>query len=202
MEHIFWRKPTPKLKSPAILGLACVRKPCLATWRAMQRDSNVQLVTSQFTYLSWSMAMSAHIHQLNLQMAPSLGPSDCSCMRGPTWELASWAPSVPWTIRENNTYCFKPPSFEVVSHAAITTDNWNAATKASSWWPSGKKSTCQCRRQGFNPWSGTIPLAVGQLSPCATNIEPVRHNSWSPCALEPVLHNKSSHHGEKSVYGN
>ena len=123
MEHIFWRKPTPKLKSPVILGLACVRKPYLATWRAMQRDSNVQLVPSQFTYLSWSMDMSAHIHQLNLQMAPSLGPSDCSCMRGPTWELASWAPSVPWTIRENNTYCFKPPSFEVVSHAAITADN-------------------------------------------------------------------------------
>ena len=119
MEHIFWRKPTPKLKNPAILGLPCVRKPNLATWRAMQRDSNVQLVPSQFTYLSWSMDMSAHIHQLNFQMAPT----HCSCMRGPKWELASWAPSVHWTIRENNTYCFKPPSFEVVSHAAITADN-------------------------------------------------------------------------------
>jgi len=25
------------------------------------------------------------------------------------------------------------------------------------WWPSGKESTCQCRRQGFDPWSGKIP---------------------------------------------
>ena len=123
MEHIFWRKPTPKLKSLTILGLPCVRKPNLTTWRARQRDSNVQLFPSHFTYLSWSMDMRAHIHQLNLQMAPTLGPSDCSCMRGSKWELASWAPSVHWTIRENNTYCFKPPSFEVVSHAAITADN-------------------------------------------------------------------------------
>ena len=25
------------------------------------------------------------------------------------------------------------------------------------WWLSGKKSTCQCRRRGFNPWVGKIP---------------------------------------------
>ena len=22
-----------------------------------------------------------------------------------------------------------------------------------AWWPSGKESMCQCRRQGFDPWS-------------------------------------------------
>jgi len=25
-------------------------------------------------------------------------------------------------------------------------------------WPSGKESTCQCRRLGFDPWPGKIPL--------------------------------------------
>ena len=25
------------------------------------------------------------------------------------------------------------------------------------WWLSGKESTCQCRRRGFDPWSGEIP---------------------------------------------
>ena len=25
------------------------------------------------------------------------------------------------------------------------------------WWLSGKESTCQCRRHGFNPWVGKIP---------------------------------------------
>ena len=30
----------------------------------------------------------------------------------------------------------------------------------------------QCRGQGFEPWSGKIPHAAEQLSPCATTIEP------------------------------
>ena len=46
------------------------------------------------------------------------------------------------------------------------------------WWPSGKASTSQCRKYGFNPWSGKIPRAVEQLGSCATATEPV-------CALEP-----------------
>ena len=41
------------------------------------------------------------------------------------------------------------------------------------WWLSGKEPACQCRRRGFNPWSGKIPRAAEQLSPCATNTEPL-----------------------------
>ena len=41
------------------------------------------------------------------------------------------------------------------------------------WWLSGKESTFQCRRHGFNPGSGKIPHAMEQLSPCATTVEPV-----------------------------
>ena len=33
--------------------------------------------------------------------------------------------------------------------------------------------SCQCRGHGFEPWSGGIPHAVEQLSPCATATEPV-----------------------------
>ena len=29
-----------------------------------------------------------------------------------------------------------------------------------------KKSACQCRRHGFDPWSGRILHAVEQLRPC------------------------------------
>ena len=32
---------------------------------------------------------------------------------------------------------------------------------------------------GFNPWSGKIPHATEQLSPCATTTEPAL---WSSCA--------------------
>ena len=32
-------------------------------------------------------------------------------------------------------------------------------------WHTGCRSTCQCRRHGFDPWSRKIPHAVEQLSP-------------------------------------
>ena len=42
------------------------------------------------------------------------------------------------------------------------------------WWLSGKESTCQCRRHGFDPWSRKIPRAEEQLSTCtSTASEPV-----------------------------
>ena len=40
-------------------------------------------------------------------------------------------------------------------------------------WLSGKDFACQCRRHGFDPWSGKIPHAMGQMSPCAETTEPV-----------------------------
>ena len=43
---------------------------------------------------------------------------------------------------------------------AVTIRNGN---RGLPWWLSGKESTCQCRRHRFNPWSGKIPHAVGQL---------------------------------------
>ena len=49
-------------------------------------------------------------------------------------------------------------------------------------WLSGKESTCQCRRHGFNPWSGTIPHAVEQL----------HHKCWA-WALESVSRNYQAH---------
>ena len=47
------------------------------------------------------------------------------------------------------------------------------------WWLSGKESACQCRRPGFDTWSGEIPHAAQQPSLCATVTEPVL---WSPGA--------------------
>ena len=44
------------------------------------------------------------------------------------------------------------------------------------WWLSGKESICQCRRHGLDPWSGKIPHATEQLSPCTTT---------TACTLEP-----------------
>ena len=40
------------------------------------------------------------------------------------------------------------------------------------WWRSGLESACQCRGHGIDPWSGKIPHAAEQLSPCTTTTEP------------------------------
>ena len=44
------------------------------------------------------------------------------------------------------------------------------------WWRSGEESACQCEGHGFEPWSGKIPHAAEQLSPCATTTEPTCRN--------------------------
>ena len=63
-------------------------------------------------------------------------------------------------------------------------------------------------------WSGKIPHAAEQLSPCATTTEPVLYNPCAttteasepqlpkPACLEPVLRNKRSHHNEKPAHSN
>ena len=45
------------------------------------------------------------------------------------------------------------------------------------------------RGHWFDPWSGKIPHATGQLNPCYTTPE--------ASTLEPTLSNKRSHHTEK-----
>ena len=66
------------------------------------------------------------------------------------------------------------------------------------WWLSGKESSCQRRRHGFDPWSGKIPHARGQLSLCAPTNEAVSRSlgaittgatycNYSVHALEPAL---------------
>ena len=35
--------------------------------------------------------------------------------------------------------------------------------------PLVKKTACQCK--GFDPWSGNIPHASGQISPCSATAE-------------------------------
>ena len=63
---------------------------------------------------------------------------------------------------------------------------------ALPWWRSGWESACQCRRHGFEPWSGKIPHAMEQLGPWATATEPAR--------LEPVLRNKRGRDSERPAH--
>ena len=55
-------------------------------------------------------------------------------------------------------------------------------------WLSGGASSGESRRHRFNPWSEKIPHAVGQLSPCATTVQPVL-KSPGTTTTDPVCHN-------------
>ena len=59
-----------------------------------------------------------------------------------------------------------------------------------------KESTCQYRRQGFDPWSGRIPRAIRQLS-LGTTIEPVFGTqgiaTTEPCAATTEPSSPRSH---------
>ena len=54
------------------------------------------------------------------------------------------------------------------------------------WWCSGWESACQCRGQGFDPWSGKIPHPAGQLSLCTATTKPVLNQSQSHWAKSRV----------------
>ena len=60
------------------------------------------------------------------------------------------------------------------------------------WWRSGWESACRCRGHGFEPWSGKIPHATGQLGPWATITE--------PACLEPVLRNRRGRDSERPAH--
>ena len=89
-----------------------------------------------------------------------------------------------------------------------STDEWTGLL----WWL--RESACQCRRQGFYPWSWRIPHVSGQLSPYTTttgsvlqslgaaNTDPTCHNHWSLGILESVFCNKRSHYNEKTAHHN
>ncbi|XP_055257161.1 T-complex protein 1 subunit zeta-2 isoform X2 [Moschus berezovskii] len=65
------------------------------------------------------------------------------------------------------------------------------------WWLGGQESACECRRHPL-PWSGKIPHAAEQLSPCSTAVEPVL---WSleATTTEPTCCNFQSLHALEPV---
>ena len=62
-----------------------------------------------------------------------------------------------------------------------------------------KNSPANAGDMGSIPNSGKIPHVVGKLSPWTTATKSTCHSCWSPHALEPVLHNKRSHHNERAA---
>ena len=75
--------------------------------------------------------------------------------------------------------------FSSAAQGACITWSLITITFGLSRWLSGKEFNCQCRRHGFNPWSGKTPHAEMQLTPRATTTEPV------PCSprtatIEPL----------------
>ena len=92
----------------------------------------------------------------------------CKTQRGFLQKLSSRLQS--WK-RETEAPCLDPAA---ANHPFITNGVcFQRAVSGLPCWLSGKESTCQCRRQGFDPRSRKIPHAAGQLSRCAVTIEHV-----------------------------
>ena len=59
------------------------------------------------------------------------------------------------------------PRHYLESHFVLCDRHTSKINLGPPWGLSGKESTYQWRRRGFDPWSGKIPYAVEQLSPFA-----------------------------------
>ena len=71
------------------------------------------------------------------------------------------------TRTDREAWCTAVHGSQRVRHDWATKLNWTVQTtifkidkpqRGLPWWLSGKESTCQCRRHGFNPWVRKLPL--------------------------------------------
>ena len=63
------------------------------------------------------------------------------------------------------------PSFCGLEYYFLINSRSQKCKTGLPWLLSGKEFACQCRTHGLDPWSGRIPRASEQRSPCATTIE-------------------------------
>ena len=82
-------------------------------------------------------------------------------------------------VRElDPTCCNENISHAAVKISSVATKTWHSQInkyiflkhEGLPWWLSGKESTCQHRKHGFDPSPGKIPHAMEQLSPCTTTV--------------------------------
>ena len=72
-----------------------------------------------------------------------------------------------------------PPASDLHKPSQVRRGNQKEGTRGLAWWHSGKESSCKCSGHRFDPWSGKIPHASEQLSPCATTTEPGKPHYWA-----------------------
>ena len=123
----------------------------------MQSDTVDRLLTRECRDL---------LHFKAIPLGPALAPKlvsgagkDGSCCSSVTYSIYS------------KRYCF--PDTRVMYRFSLKDFVVKKKDGGLPWWLSGNKSTSQCRRHGFDPWSRKIPQATEQLSWCATTTEPV-----------------------------
>ena len=114
------------------------------------------------------------------QSCPTLSdPMDCS-PPGSSVPGILQARILEWVVMD---FCLNLPSF------------WRCWSQERSlinllpglpWWLRGKESACQCRRHGFDPWSGKIPHAVEQLSPSVCLSVAQSCSTLQPHKLQPT----------------
>ena len=107
-----------------------------------------------------------------------------------SWDIA-WANSCVTALSASSaiaanvfTYSFIPLTVSK-NQSYLVTANQKSVQKwkmGLAWGYSAWESACPCRGQGFDPRSGKIPQAAGQLSQGSPTTEPMCCYYWSPCA--------------------
>ena len=83
----------------------------------------------------------------------------------------SWTRLSDWREKEEREHSMVTILLHCMFESIVNRINVKSFHHRFPQWSTGKESTFQCSRHGFDPWSGKIPYATGQLSPCATATE-------------------------------
>ena len=134
--------------------------------------------------------------EIEQRMWCSLLPSGCSQAN----HQAMAVPRVTWEVSKAEVeHRGQAADVILLSRRLAGGSGTSKRSQGLPWWLSGKESACQCRRHGFNPWSGKIPRARGQQSPFSMTTEPVLLSpgatTWKPMCLKPEVP-KKNHHSE------
>ena len=117
-----------------------------------------------------------------------------------------WVGKIPWRREWLPTPAFLPGDshgqgslvgYSPCSHQSWTGLKWPGTAQQMAltirkrtgglpWWLSGKQFACQCRKHGFNPWSGKIPHISGLLSLCSRAQEPQLLHSCATASEDSV----------------
>ena len=169
--------PTLVLPHVALHGVPGLLFLGICDYKPLPHDSHLHVCMSYYTcweQISSTLKMPQHQPAIGCglpwRMGVTLGKAaPCgNSQRG--LELQAVSSQHSWQLEEWTSQCRKR-HLGYASQRPLQRDLLKMEEGLPHWY-NGWESTCQCREHGLDPWSGKIPHAAEQLSPCTTTTEP------------------------------